>query len=223
MQPDFHPEFSQAVNRLGQNQQEIENGLHDDQAERIGIPLHHGDDDKRLCQHLKDRNQLQVNKALIRDNHSVENFRGNGDDDVDQQDDKNLLGTVQLRRCEGILKNPAQIDITDSADNQHQQGDNEINQRRKRQDILHALPVIQSLIFGKIADNRRRQAKIHHRKIGDKGAHQLIKAVFLLSHKLQQQRHIDETDYRIGDQGYIGQNHSDFPLIRIRFIHRNSP
>ena len=122
----------------------------------------------------------------------AEHHRRKTHGDIKQQQQKHLPCFRQLPRCHAGSKNRIEIPVADEADQQRQQRRRPIPIERDSQDILHALLILQGLVFGIEARDSRRQAEVHDAEVRDQRANQLVKPVFLFPDKMQQDRNIEK-------------------------------
>lgn len=197
MKVDRDMQTCKAVIHARENQRHIQGRLGNGNGHRRRDFLENEDDEEWLQDQLHRFEPLQEQELLMRIDDRTEHHRREAHSDIEQQQQKHLPRLRELSRRHTTPENRIEIPVANEPDQQRQQCRRSIPIERDRQDILHALLVLQGLVLRIEARHRSRQAKVHDAEIRNQGTDQLVEPVFLFPDKMQQDRNIEKAHDRM--------------------------
>ena len=142
-----------------------------------------------------------------------EHHGGKAHGNIEQQQQEHTPGFQQFPCRHAGPKDPIQIPVTDASCQQGKHRGSPVRIQGDRQDVLHALVVLQGPVPGVKPDHRRRQPEIHNAKIGDEGPHQLIQAVSRFPDIVQEKGDVEETDDGMERNIQITEQDTEFTFV----------
>ena len=197
MKADRDMQARKAVIHARENQGHVQGRLGNGNGHRCRDFLENEDDEEWLQDQLHRFEPLQEQEFLMCIDDRTEHHRREAHGDIEQQQQKHLPCFRELSRRHAGFENRIEIPVTDEPDQQRQQCRRSIPIERDRQDILHALLVLQGLVLRIEACHRGRQSEVHDAEIRNQGTDQLVKPVFLFPDKMQQDRNIEKAHDRM--------------------------